>query len=169
MADKIKRGTSRIRFEGVFDWKELYGTIVGWFFDKKYDYYEKTNAKKSGTYGYKFEFEAHAEREESGYVRHDIDIHIVGYHMEDIDVLENGEKKHKTKAGMFIIEITPTLVVDYQDAWDKNVKKKMRDFFHKYIIKGYIYEQLDKVYYESYKLHTKIKEELGLETKYSAY
>ena len=70
---------------------------------------------------------------------------------------------------MLVIDLTPSIELDWQHKWDEKFKKKARDFFHKYLIKGYIYEQLDKLYYEMYKLHTKIKEELNMENKYSAY
>lgn len=169
MSEIIKRDCGIIRYEGVLDWAELYSFIVGWFNSKKFDYYEKKNVKKPMDYGYEMEFEAHAEREESGYVRHDIDIKIRGYNIEDIEVIENGKKKKKIRAGMIVINILPSLNLDWQDTWDKKFKKRARDFFHKYIIRGYVYEQVDKVYYEAYKLHTKIKEMLDVGSKYSAY
>ena len=169
MADVIKGNPSRIKFEGVYDWNELYSLITRWFSTKKFDYYENKNVKKPDTFGHEREFEAHAEREESGYIRHDIDIKIHGYDIEDIEVIVNGEKKHKNKTGMLVIEIFPSVVLDWQENWDKRFKKKARAFFHKYIVQGYIYEQLEKVYFETYKLHTEIKKELDLENKYSAY
>ncbi len=169
MSETIKRGSTRIRYEGLLDWKEMYTFIVNWLKSKKFDYHENRNVKKPGPYGYELEYEAHAEREESGYVRHDIDIKIHGYHLEDVEVIVEGEKRPKTRAGMFIIDLTPSVVLDWQDKWDKRLKKKARDFFHKYIIRGYVYEQIDGLHYEMYKLHTKIKEMLDLEHKYSAY
>lgn len=169
MAETIKGNTTRIRYDGVFDWNQLYSIITKWYHKGKYDYYEDKNVKKPGTYGYEREYEAHGEREESGYVRYDVEIKIHGNHMEDIEVIENGAKKNKNKTGMIVIDITPMVVLDWQGKWDKKFKKKARDFIHKYIVSGYVYEQLDKIYYETYKLHTQIKEELNLESKYSAY
>ncbi|MEK6887117.1 MAG: hypothetical protein AABW88_04775 [Nanoarchaeota archaeon] len=169
MSEVIKGNSTRIKFEGVFDWDELYSTITGWVFSKKFDYYERNNVRKRETYGYKRELKAEIEREESGYVKHMLKIEIISYHMEDIEVVENGEKKKRTRTGMMTIEISPSIELDWQDKWNKKFKKKARDFMHKYIMQGYVQEQLDKIYYEMYKLQTKIKEELKMEAKYSAY
>ncbi len=159
----------KIRYEGIYDWNDLYAYINKWFREKKFDYYEVKNVKKPGTYGYEREYEAHAEREESGYVRHDIDIKMHMYHCEDVEVIVNGHKKQKNRAGLMMIEIMPSVTFDWQKKWEKGFKKKARKFFHDYLVRGYAMEQLDKIYYEMYKLHTGIKEHLDLESKYSAY
>ena len=169
MSEVIKGSSTRIKFEGVFDWNELYSMITGWVFSKKFDYYERNNVKKAGTYGYERELKAEIERDESGYVKHLLVIHIHAYHIEDIEVSENGHKKKKNRTGMMTIELSPSVELDWQSKWDKKFKKKARDFMHKYIMQGYVQEQLDKIYYEMYKLQTKIKEELKMEAKYSAY
>lgn len=168
--EKVKGKPTRIKYEGIFDWEELYGLILSWFSDKHYDFYETKNVRKTETYGHKFEYKAHAEREESGYVRHDIDVSIKGFHMEDIEVIENGEKKKKTKIGMLIIDLIPVIVLDFEHGSERGkFVEKLKPFVHKYLLRGYIYEQLDKLYYEMYKLNTKIKEELHMEGKHSAY
>jgi hypothetical protein len=169
MPESFERGRTRIKYEGIFDWKEFYNTFIKYFFDKKFDFYEGKNVRKPGTYGYEIEYEAHAEREESGYVRHDIDVRIKGFHMEDIEVIENGKKVQRTKAGMIIVDLIPKLVLDWQNRWDKKFKKSVRGFFHKYLLEGYINEQLDKLVYETYKLNTMLKEVMQLEGRYTAY
>ena len=58
MSEVIKGSSTRIKFEGVFDWNELYSMITGWVFSKKFDYYERNNVKKAGTYGYERELKA---------------------------------------------------------------------------------------------------------------
>lgn len=143
--------------------------MYDWFGDKQFDYYEIKNNKKIVTYGYERAYEIHAEREETGYTRHDIDVEIRVYHGEDIEVIVNGEKKKKTKVGLIVIDIRPKLILDWQKKWETGVKKKTRKFFNEYILKGYVLEQLDKVYYEAYKLHNEIKNLLEFESKYSAY
>ena len=170
MSETIKREQfPRIKFSGIFDWEELHGLMYGWFEEKKYDYFEEKNNRKLVTYGYERDFICHAEREETGYTRHDIDIQIRLFHAEDVEIIVDGEKKKKTKAGLLVIDIKPSIKLDWQDKWSSGTKKKAASFFHKYIITGFILEQLDKVYYEAYKLHTEIKTLLEFESKYSAY
>ena len=169
MSEKISRGGPRIRYDGVFNWEEMYLLFYKWLKSRKYDFYETKNTKKTGTWGFEREYGCHAEREETGYVRHDIDINIHAHHVEDIEIIEGGEKKQVNRVGMVIIDITPSVILDWQDRWDKGGLKKARSFFHKYLLEGYAREQLDKVYYDAYKLHTKLKEFFDLASKYSAY
>lgn len=163
MSEKFEIEGSRIKFEGVFDWEGLYSAIVGWFFQKKFDYYEDRNVKKPGPYGYEKEFVCVGERDESGYVRHVIKVALHGYHMEDIEVAEKGGKKKMTRTGMMTIYISPMLELDWQHKWDKRFKKKARTFLHKYMMRGFIDEQKEKLTHETYKLYEEIKKELKLE------
>lgn len=155
MSEKIKLDRIRIRYKGVFDWEELYSTFVGWFKQKQFDYTEEKNVKKPSTYGYRRELSCLGEREESAYVKYIVKVDIEGNDMEDA--------ANKVKTNMMIIDITPTLELDWQEKWAKSFKKKARAFFHKYMLQGFIDDQKGKLSLETYKLHSLIKKVLGLE------
>ena len=170
MVEEIKLDPSQIRFEGIFDWPALYSHMFTWLRGRKFDYYEKKHVvKKPGTFGYETEFIVQAEREESPYLRLDIKMEIKGFQTEDVEVIENGVKKQKTKVGMIYINLQPVLVLDWTKKWEGKVEKKAHTFFTKYIIRKQIEEWKEQLHYETYKFQTMIKKELGLEHKYSAY
>ncbi len=169
MSETIRLANPRIKYEGVFDWADIYATLYAWLKHRQYEFFEVKNVKKPDGYGYKIEYIAKAERKESQYVRYVIDIEINARHMEDIEIIEQGEKKKKNKAFILMIDIMPTIELDWQEQWETKFKKKARKFFHRYIMKSYIEKWKDKIYYEAYELHTKIKHMLDLESKYSAY
>jgi hypothetical protein len=69
-----------------------------------------------------------------------------------------------------VIEISSKLVLDWNSKWETtSFKKNMRTLLHKYIMKNQVNQWKGKLYYETYKLHTRIKENLDVEGKYSAY
>ncbi|HME86828.1 MAG TPA: hypothetical protein VKE88_00235 [Candidatus Nanoarchaeia archaeon] len=170
MAEKHEPGSSQIRFEGVFDWKEFYHTMVGWFKSRGYEFWEEKNVRKPGTFGYEIEYEAKAVREESHYVKYTIEIKMHGWHMEDVEVIENGEKKQKNKTGMLVIEVNPKVELDWKERFEESkFKKKLRTLFHKHIIRKTVEQWVDKLYYECYLFQTKLRESLNMENKYNAY
>lgn len=169
MSENIKLGTTRIRYEGIFDWNELYNLIHGWMKSHAYLTTESKHEKKPETYGNKLTFGAEGIRKESGYVKHSLSIKIKIYHMEEVDIVKNNQKQKKDKTGMMVIDITPELILDWQNKWKGSFKEKARKFSHDYLIKGRIEEWKEKLYYEVYGLHTQIKDMLNLEAKYSAY
>ncbi len=176
MNDKRNLGVVRIKYEGIFDWERLYNTFLDFFREKKYDFYETKNVSKIGTYGYEMEYEALGEREETNYVRNAMEIKIKGNNVEDVEVIENGEKKKKKKASMIRIDLFPSIEMDWKKQekgngrWDQTpFRRKMRDFFHRYIIRRKIEQWEEKMYYEAYELQTKLKEVLDFESKSTAY
>lgn len=170
MAETIELDPSIIKFEGVFDWNATYHAIVSWFKSRRFDYFETKNVWKNATYGYELEYGCNGVREETDYVRYSIKLALHGYHMENIEVIEKGEKKQVVKTGYVEIKITPTADLDWTRKWEgSDFKKKARTFVHEHLIKRKVDEWKDKIYYEAYQLQTKIKEVMNLEHKYSAY
>ncbi len=155
--------SSQIRYEGVFDWPQLYSAMHGWFSERRYDFHETKHVKKPGTYGHELEFEVKAEREETDYIRYIIEVSIKAYHVEDVEIITEGKKQQKTKTGMLIISLKPVLELDWNKRWNTKFEKKAHEFFTKYIIKKQIEQWKENLQYETYKLQTKIKEELKLE------
>jgi len=166
MSEAISLGTTRIRYEGLYDWKKLYNTIHDWFGERQY---EAKHRKKPRPFGYQYEFEASGERDESNYVKFVIKIKLIAFHIEDVDVIVDGKKEKKNKTGMMTIDLEPIVELDYEKKWETSpAKKKAREFLHKYIMSAKVGDWKDKLHAEAYKLHTEIKKELNLESKYLA-
>lgn len=169
MSESIQMGRVRLRYDGILDWKELYKVMHDWLSRHKYEVFEKKHVRKPGTYGNEMEYELLAEREETDYRKFIIEVKIHAYHIEDIEVIVNGEKKHKNKVGMMILDIIPTLELDWQNRWKSKFAQKAQKFLHSYVIFNLILDWMDKLYYEAYAMHTEIKKAMNMEFKYSAY
>ena len=162
---------SKLRYEGLIDLEAFFRMIKEWLDYRHFEVHEKAHKRKPMAQGFEHEVDFYGERKETDYVMYVINVYIHAQFTEDVEIIENGVKKKIQKVGSMYMEIWPTLRLDWQNRWETSeFKKKLRDFFHNYIIKTYIMViWLDRLYYITYKLHTKVKEFLDFQSKYSAY
>lgn len=162
---------TKLRYEGVVDLEEMYQTLREWLDYRRFEFHERGHKNKPMPHGREHEITFYAERKESEYVMFIINIYIHAFYVEDVEIIKNGQKKKVQKVGSMYIDIWPTLRLDWQGRWESSsFKRKARTFFHKFIIPAYIGIELeDHLYYMMYKLHTKLKEFLDMESKYTAY
>ncbi|MFC1728162.1 hypothetical protein ACFLZ7_01695 [Nanoarchaeota archaeon] len=168
---KATRHSARIRFEGLADMEGLFQMIREWLHYRRFEVHEPAHKRKPMPRGFEHETTFYGERKESDYVMFIINVYVHSHFTEDVEIIENGVKKKIQKSGSMVIEIWPTLRLDWQNRWETSeFKKKLRKFFHDVIIKTYI-EIIwwDRLYYITYKLHTKIKEFLNMQSHYNAY
>ncbi len=168
---KNEKYSAKLRYEGIVDMEAFFQLIKNWLSDRHFEFHEKAHKKKPMERGFEYEVEMYGKRKETDYVIFMVNVYIHAFFTEDVEIVENGIKKKMQKAGTMIVEVWPTMILDWQNRWETSAfKKKLRSFFHKYIIKTYINVLwLDRLYYITYKLHTKIKEFLDYESKYNAY
>lgn len=168
---ELKSMKATLRYEGIVDLEAMFQMIHDWLTERHYKFHEKAHKKKPMERGFEHEVELYGERKETDYVKFYVYVYIHAFYAEDVEIIENGVKKKMQKVGTMIIQVYPGMVLDWQNRWESTpMKKKLRDFFHKYIIKTYINVLwLDRIYYISYKLHTKIKEFLDFQSKYNAW
>ena len=160
-----------IKLDGIFDFKELYKLMHGWFVDRGY-FFEET------LYKHKVPSPAGAEQtiEWSGwkkvneYIKYWIEVHIKIRDMKQLEVVKNGEKKILTKARLRIF-FEGEIEFDYAKRFSGNkFLQSLQDIYLNYIIKKdlqNIYE--DQLWYVIYKLHRVTKEFLDFDTKGNAF
>jgi hypothetical protein len=169
----LKKGKyhSTLRYSGLVDLEGLFKMIKEWLDYRHFRVFEPAHKRKPMPRGFEHEVEFQGIRKETEYVRYIINVYIHAQYTDEVEVVEKGVKKKIQNTGSMYMEIWPTVELDWQARWEKTpFMKKVRKFFHEYIIKTYIMVVwVDRVYYITYKLHTKLKEFLDLQSKYNAY
>lgn len=131
--DRIIR--TKIKHNGIFDFKEIYRILFDWILDMDYDINEKAYKETIGAGGAKeLEVEWEAVRKVSDYFKFNIYArwHIVG--MTTIEVEIDGVKKKMNK-GQFELEVSCSLIKDYENKWEKRpLLKFLRTFYDRYLI-----------------------------------
>ena len=104
------------------------------------------------------------------YSKFEINLFLYVLDIKDVEVIKEG-KKQKLKHVRILIEITPSVDVDYTKRFQgSKFLQGLQDFFHKYIIKEDINTVLeDQLWYRALKLQKVIKEYLDFEAKSNAY
>ncbi len=154
-----------IKFEGLFDWDELYKMMHDWLTTRKY-IFQEIHYKHAGEAGIGAESEVRFEgsKKETAYIKFviNIDVHIWG--LQEVEVIKDGQKKKMSK-GRIRIEVWGQIVYDYQGKFDTSkFLQRVRSFYHRYVAideHAVLYE--DKLYYYVYKLHADLKSFLGME------
>jgi hypothetical protein len=160
-----------LRYTGIFDIGDLYREMQERFEEREYDFYEKYYKHKwKAAKRTEMETWWYAERDINEFVRNVISINIHLWDYEEVEVIKEGVKKKLVKARMQIVFL-PELEFDYECRWDDTkLKRKLRDFYIKYVIRHDIDDVWgDKLYYNAYKLHQKIKLFLGMKSYASTY
>ena len=159
----------RVQYSGNFDWDALYKFIVNWYHDRDFEFKEKQyKVKPSGS---EIEVSMEGNREESSYVRFKVAVYMHLWDIQDVEVIEDGNKKKLTKARI-LIDFDANVELDWQGEYEKTkFLQKLRSFFNQFLFSetkdaGFYW---DKLFYHTLNLQTAVKEQLDLYGKYSAY
>ena len=168
-------GPLYMQYKGVLDMQDLYESIVDFFMQKKFKFYEKQHRyRKPGPFGPEILHQFEATRKVEDYYMWVVDVNIETFDMHDVEVvLKDGTRKKMTK-GRLWIQITHKCITDYEKDWQKSAfLAHLRSFYNKYVVrKKYEGVWWDELYYNIVlKLHALIKERLkmaseGYETRH---
>jgi hypothetical protein len=160
-----------IRYKGIFDMEGLYRLIVQWLKSRRYWVQESTYKHKvPSPLGAEEEIGFKGNRKVDDYYMYDVIINFHLWNMQEVDVIRDGKKVKLTRARMEVV-LTGTMTLDYQGRFEKSpFYKKLRDFYHKYIIK----DQLEFLYYDTFyyrliKLQALVKDYLDMQAKSHEY
>ena len=162
MVEKDPVAKRKIKYGGIFDFKETYRFAYMWFVDNGYDLIEKSYTEKIGGRGKEIEIEWAASKKISDYFKFAITAkwRILG--LNDAEVEDNG-KKVKMNSGDVEIAFTCTLEKDYEARWENNpFFKFLRDVYNRYIIRARIEAYETKLFFELDELNNQIKSYLAL-------
>lgn len=165
MVEFDKVYTSKIKQDGIFNFKEMYRFCLAWLVDENYDVTEKTYTEKITAVGKELEIRWDAVKKISDYFKFNIMAVWKILNMSDVEVTENG-KKIKMNKGSAEIRITGVLQKDYENKWEDNpFSKFLRTLYDKHIIRARIEQYEGKIFAECDEFANQIKSFLVIEGK----
>ena len=161
---------STIKYDGVYDWPGLYALIHHWLHERGYETHDKTYKHTAGTIGAEEEHIIIGEKKETEYVQFIMTIDMKAWGVHTVEVIKDG-RKHKLQKAVLRIIITPQVNYDYQGKFEQSkFLEKVRNFYHTHVLIDEADALIeDKLYYISYKLHTALKEFLGMTSSEDAF
>ncbi len=156
-----------IRYKGVFDMNELYKIIYDWLIARGYQVHEskyKTVSLSTGGKERSFDWNAHRKGEEM--VMLWINLHFQIQDAEEIEVIQNGEKK-KLMKGRVYIRIQLDIEYDYSERFaHTKLGQTMINFLMNFMWSKKVETYWeDKQRFKAYELVNIIKETLDFMTK----
>jgi len=157
---------SKVKHNGIFNFKETYRVLYEWLIDQGYDLNEKQYKEViSAGNAKEIEIEWDAVRKVSDYFRFEIKVnwHIIG--MTSVEVEIDGVKEKMNK-GQFEIEAKCILQKDYEDRWTMNpFYKFLRGLYDRYVIPARIEQYEGKLIGENDEFLAQCKAFLALTGK----
>jgi len=154
--------SEKITLEAIFDLKELYKHAHDWLEWRKYDIEEKKYKEKVKPNGKELEIEWIATRDIDEYTQFQIQVKWQIFGLVDVEVQKEGGKIKMNK-GEVNIEITASLVLDWQDKWEERpFFKFLQSFFEKYLYKGTLDQLKAKIWKEGWEFYNELKAFLHL-------
>lgn len=165
MAEFDKIAESKVKHEGIFDFKELYRFAYALALDEEYDLEERNYTEKNTAKGKEIEILWIAKRKISDYFRFKIQMNWLILGMTDVEVAKEG-RKVKLNQGSLEIKFKAYLEKDYENRWETTAFLKfLRGLYDNYVIKSRISDYEDKVAEEMVGMIEQIKAFLVLEVK----
>ncbi len=149
-----------IKYYGIFDYPGLLRTIYNWGLKQGMEMHDKKSKHKiPDARGAEQEQTLVGWRKVDAYVKFWFTVSTRAEYLKDVDVIVDGKKKRLTQ-GKIRIRITGYVELDYNNRFETSpFMEKVRDFYHKYIIRTKIQNIWeDTLYYRLYKLNQKIME-----------
>jgi hypothetical protein len=165
MAEKDRVYQGKMKYTGIWGFKETYRFVYDWFIDNDYDLIEKSYIERIKPDGKEVEIKWEAERKVSDYFKFQIkaDWKITG--LTEVEVQKEGVKVKMNK-GTVEIRFTGTLIKDYESRWeDAPFLKFLRGVYDRYIIRARIEQYETKLFGEVDEVVSEAKSYLAVEGK----
>src|SRR3989344_3904404 len=133
MVEVDKVYESKIKFAGIFDFKEVYNYIFMWLSDYGYGFIEETKyTEKIKPEGKEMEIIWNARKKVSDYFRFYINMRWIILGMTTVDI-EKGGVKTRANKGVVEIKFTRYLEKDYEHRWETSAASKfLRGVYDRY-------------------------------------
>ncbi len=165
MSEKSKVAEEKIKYDGIFDFKETYSFIYTILSDWEYSIAEKEYSEKAKGDSKEIEIKWEASRKVTDYFKYQMKVEWRILGMKDVEVVKDG-KKSKKNSGTLEIKFVSVLIKDYQDKWsDTPFLKFLRGVYDKFVISDAIGEQEGKLEGEMSEAVNQTKAFLVLESR----
>ncbi|MGY4884744.1 MAG: hypothetical protein ACP5NZ_04170 [Nanobdellota archaeon] len=167
MAEKEKIFSSKVKYEGILDFKEFYKFCYRWLTEEtELDVIEnKYGEKISGdAKGIKVEWEG--TRKVTDYFKFQVVVKFEVLNLTNVEITQEG-RKVKMNKGIVEVSIKGSLIRDYEGKFEKTASQKfMRSIYEKWVIYSRIKEYEAKLVDDCNEFLSQAKAFLDLEGKY---
>ncbi len=165
MAEKDKTAETKLKHDGLFDFKELYKFIYTLLTDMQYEVEERSYSEKNSAGGKEIEVHWIGKRKVSDYFKFHIKVDYLILGLNSVEVTKDGVKA-KTNKGSLEVKFSAYLEKDYDSKWESSpFLKFMRGIYDKYVIKQRIKDYENKAIADMVELSNQTKAFLALESK----
>jgi hypothetical protein len=164
MAEKDKIFSSKVKYEGLMDFKEFYKFCYQWLLEETVlDLVEGKYAEKISGDSKGIDVEWTGTRKITDYFKFQIDVKFKVLNLTNVEITQDG-KNIKMNKGSVEVGIKGTLVRDYDGKFEKTSSQKfMRSIYEKWIIYSRIKEYEGKLVEDCNEFLSQAKAFLDLE------
>jgi hypothetical protein len=165
MAEKDPIFKTKVKYTGIWDFKQVYRFLYDWFSDNGYKVKETGYTEKIKADGKEIEIKWDASKKVSDYFKFQIKTDWLILGMTETEVQKEGAKMKMNK-GYLEVAFSAVLVKDYEHRWENTaILKFLRGVYDRYIIKGRIESYEDALLTEIDELIAQAKSFLAIEGK----
>jgi len=155
-----------IQYKGIFDMQDVYESIIHFFREKKFKFYEKQHRyRKPGPFGVEILHQFEAKRQIEDFYEWNVTVNIETFDLHDVEVVtKNGEKK-KMQKGRIWIQLYGRTETDPEKVWESSsFMAHLKSFYLKYVVRKKLEGVwADEFYYKIIlRIHALIKERLKM-------
>jgi len=162
MAEEAKIVETSVKYEGVFDFKQLYSLLADLAISIGYGIEEKEYTQKEGGEGTKVKVEWWCTKKIDDYTMFKIVINLEIERMKEVEA-RKGESLVKVNEGSMMIKLKGIIVTDYADRWETHpLLKLFKGIYDRYFFKGTLDGYKKRIYEETYGIENEIKSFLNL-------
>ncbi|MEM1535244.1 MAG: hypothetical protein QXE64_00190 [Candidatus Pacearchaeota archaeon] len=165
MSEKELIYETKVKHDGIFDFKALYAFLYDWFADREYFIKEESYTEKIKAEGKEIEIKWKCLKKITDYFRFEIEIKWRISRLVDIEITKEG-KKIKANKGEVEIKFSGTLERDYENKFETSAFTKfLRSVYDRYIIRTRIEQMEGELTKEVIDASNQVKSYLVLEAK----
>jgi len=166
MAERDTIFSSKIKYTGIFDFKEFYNFCYSWLADEKgLLMSEKKYTEKLVGDSKRIEVEWRGFKDITDYFRFEIKVEIIASGLKKVEINQNGVKI-QTNSGIIEVKLRGVLSRDYKGKFETSAFNKfLRSIYEKWVIPSRIEEFQGKVAGDSDEFLSQAKAYLDLEGK----
>ena len=166
MAEKDKIFSSKVKYEGIMDFKEFYRFCYKWLTEEtELDVIENKYAERISGDAKNIKVEWKGTRKVTDYFKFDIEVKFEILNLTNVEISVGG-RKVKMNKGSVETQVKGTLIRDYEGKFEKNAFQKfLRSIYEKWVIVSRIRDYEDKLIADCNEFLGQAKAFLDLEGK----
>ncbi len=162
MAEENLVTETSVKYDGIFDFKQLYSLMTDLAISMGYTIEEKKYKQKESPEGNEVEVEWWCTKDVDDYTRFKIILRILILGMREVQA-KKGELKVRVNEGSIQVLIKGIIVTDYANRWETHpILKLFKGIYDRYFFKSTFERYKKRVYEEAYGFENEIKSFLNL-------